>query len=65
VIVTGYTHRQVDAHRAGGGAAQLADGARQPRHHISRIDLIARMRSSSRRQQVTEFRDGILPWLTA
>jgi cobaltochelatase CobS len=56
-------HRQVDPHRAGRGAPQLAVRARQPRqphqpHRPVGKDAIV-IRDGL---QVTEFRDGILPW---
>jgi len=35
-------HGQVDAHRAGGGAAQLAVHPRQPRQPDRRIDLVGK-----------------------
>jgi cobaltochelatase CobS len=56
-------HRQVDAYRAGGGAPQLAAHPHQPRrpyqpHRSGRPDAIV-LREG---QQVTEFREGLLPW---
>ena len=56
-------HRQIDAYRAGRGAAQLAVRARQPRQPCLRIDLVGKDAIVLKDgKQVTEFRDGILPW---
>ena len=56
-------HREVDAYRAGRGAPQLAVRARQPRqpHQPYRpVGKDAIVIEDG--HQVTEFRDGILPW---
>ena len=57
-------HRQVDPYRAGGRAAELAVHPRQPRqpHQPHRPDRQGRHRPASDGKQVTEFREGILPW---
>ena len=56
-------HRQIDPHRAGRGAPQLAAGPRQPRRARRRIDLVGKDAIVLKDgKQVTEFRDGILPW---
>jgi len=63
VMVTGYHARQVDPYRADRGAAELALRARQPRQPHQPIDLVGKDSIVVRDGvQVTEFRDGILPW---
>jgi cobaltochelatase CobS len=65
VMISGLSrHRQVDPYRAGRRAPQLALRARQPRQpHVSRIDLVGKDAIVIHDgKQVTEFRDGILPW---
>jgi hypothetical protein len=64
VMVSGLSrHRQIDPYRAGRRAAELALRARQPRQPISRIDLVGKDAIVIRDgMQVTEFKDGILPW---
>jgi cobaltochelatase CobS len=57
-------HRQVDAYRAGRGAPQLAVHPHQSRcaYQPYRPDRPRRDRAASDGQQVTEFREGLLPW---
>jgi cobaltochelatase CobS len=65
VMVSGLSrHRQIDPYRAGCRPPQLADRARQSRQpHVSRIDLVGKDAIVVRDgMQVTEFKDGILPW---
>ena len=56
-------HRQIHAYRAGRGAAELAVRAHQSRQPCEphRPRRQGRHRHP-RRQQITEFREGILPW---
>jgi cobaltochelatase CobS len=56
-------HGQIHPYRTGGGAPELALRARQPRqpHQPYRLDRQGRHRAQDGKQ-VTEFRDGILPW---
>jgi len=57
------TYRQVDPYRTGCGAAELALRADHLDSHISRIDLVGKDAIVIKDgKQITEFRDGILPW---
>ncbi len=56
-------HRQVDPHRAGGARLNWPCVRVNLDSHISRIDLVGKDSIVVRDgKQVTEFRDGILPW---
>ena len=56
-------HRQVDPHRTGRRAAQLAVVRINLDSHVSRIDLVGKDAIVLKDgKQITEFRDGMLPW---
>jgi cobaltochelatase CobS len=56
-------HRQVDAYRAGGARLNWPLVRVNLDSHVSRIDLVGKDAIVLKDgKQVTEFRDGILPW---